>query len=124
MALFGKNTQKAKPVASSAAPKRPLEGAALERLVMGVLVAPRVTEKSHSVLAQNKYVFQVAPKASKQAVKQAVESAYKVHVIKINMTVTPSQWRFFRGKMGKTGRYKKAVVTLKEGESIDVFKAA
>ncbi len=124
MALFGKNQSKKKPAASSAAPKRPLEGAALERLVLATLVAPRVTEKAHRVMAANQYVFRVNPRATKQSVKKAVESAYQVHVTKVNMTATPSQWRFFRGKMGRTQRTKKAVVTLKAGESIDVFKSA
>lgn len=86
-----------------------------------VLRRPVVTEKSTILAEQGKYLFEVADAASKAQVKEAVQKAFNVGVIQVNMM-------HVRGKMKRFGRrpkqqrsWKKAVVTLKPGDKIDVF---
>jgi len=71
---------------------------------------PWISEKATDLSASDKYVFSVHPKAEKNEIKKAIESVYKVHVIKIN-TISKSH----KGK-----EFKKAIITLKEGEKIDI----
>ena len=87
-----------------------------------ILRRPLITEKSTAAQAEGKYAFEVAREADKHQIKQAVEKAFKVEVIGVNvMTV--------RGKRQKLGRrqlpahpWKKAIVTLKEGDKIELFE--
>ena len=85
-----------------------------------VLVRPIVTEKSSLAAEQNKVVFEVAPTATKQEVKQAVEGLFKVKVTKVNTINTDGKRKRFRGIKGKRNDLRKAMVTLAEGQSIDV----
>ncbi len=87
-----------------------------------VLLRPRMTEKAHSGLSIGKYVFQVAPSATKQSVKESVEGVYGVSVTDVNMVRIPKKRRVFGRVVGWKSPIKKAIVTLKKGESIELFK--
>lgn len=89
-----------------------------------VLSAPWITERSHNLMALNKYVFKVTMFSSKSQIKQAVEELYGVKVIKINIINIPPKKRNFARKAGWKSGYKKAVVTLKEGDKIEMFQSA
>jgi large subunit ribosomal protein L23 len=78
------------------------------------------TEKGTAILAENKYLFHVAPDANKIQIKAAVEEIYNVNVIKVNTAVMNGKWKRIRHKAGKTPDWKKAVITLKQGDKIDI----
>jgi len=78
------------------------------------------TEKGSGMMAENKYVFHVANDANKIQIKQAVEEIYNVTVKKVNTLNAPGKWKRVRYKEGKTPDFKKAVVTLKKGDKIDI----
>jgi large subunit ribosomal protein L23 len=87
-----------------------------------------VTERTVAQQAQNKYTFRVALTANKIDVRRAVETMFKVHVVKVNTMRMPGKPRAIR-RRGSAPRpvpareWKKAIVTLREGESIDALKA-
>ena len=87
-----------------------------------VLLRARITEKAHAALALNKYVSQVALDATKRQIKLAVESVYGVSVKDVHITRIPRRRRYFGRTPGWKSSLKKATVTLKEGESIDLFR--
>ena len=78
------------------------------------------TEKGSEMLTSNKYLFYVAKDANKVQVKQAVEDIYNVKVVKVNTVTMRGKLRRMRYKAGKTPDWKKAIVTLKEGDKIEV----
>lgn len=80
---------------------------------------PVVTEKSTYAGEQNKVVFQVAPGAGKQQIREAVEAVFDVTVTKVNTLNQDGKRKRFRGRPGQRAAVKKAVVTVKEGQSID-----
>lgn len=84
---------------------------------------PRITEKAYAVNALNQYVFQVTPKATKTEVKQAVEAAYGVSVVAVNMTKLPGKEKRAGKTIGKRSSVRKAVVRLKTGDTITLFQA-
>lgn len=86
-----------------------------------ILVAPHITEKSTELTEKNKYVFKVHPQANKIDIKKAVEKFYNVGVTKVNTTKIPPKIKMRQGKPGKKPGYKKAIVTLQEGDKIDLF---
>lgn len=88
-----------------------------------VLLRPRITEKAYAVNALDQYVFQVAPKATKSDVRRAVEEVYGVHVTNVNMVKLQGKIRRLGRTAGKRSGVKKAIVTVKKGESITLFKA-
>ena len=79
-----------------------------------------ITEKSTVLSEQNKVVFKVADDASKDEIAAAVEALFKVQVVKVNTLVTKGKTKRFRGIMGRRKDVKKAIVTLADGQSIDV----
>ncbi len=88
-----------------------------------VLRRPIVTEKSTGLKeAQNKYVFEVDKRANKVQVKEAVEKIFKVRVVSVNMITVPSKPRGFGRLKGRKPSWKKAIVTLREGDKIEIFK--
>jgi len=87
-----------------------------------ILRKPVVTEKSTSLLQDNKYTFIVDPAANKTEIKQAVESIFKVKVTKVNTLRVKGKIKRVRNIPGKTPDYKKAVVTLKAGDKIEIFE--
>lgn len=88
-----------------------------------VLLAPHITEKSTILAEQNKTVFKVALDASKDEVAAAVEAIYGVKVTKVNTIVTKGKTKRFKGIMGRRSDVKKAIVTLAEGQTIDIASA-
>ncbi|MER8639707.1 50S ribosomal protein L23 [Mesorhizobium sp. M0954] len=85
-----------------------------------VIVSPAITEKSTMASEQNQVVFNVAKKASKPEIKAAVEALFGVKVMAVNTLVRKGKIKRFRGAIGRQSDVKKAVVTLAEGQSIDV----
>ncbi|KZE32421.1 50S ribosomal protein L23 [Chelatococcus daeguensis] len=85
-----------------------------------VIVAPVITEKATSASEQNKVVFKVARTATKPQIKAAVEKLFDVKVTGVNTLVTKGKIKRFRGMVGQRSDVKKAVVTLAEGQTIDV----
>jgi large subunit ribosomal protein L23 len=89
-----------------------------------VLLAPVVSEKSYSLIEENKYSFKVHPKAHKTQIRQAVEELFDVTVLGVNVVkVKPKPKR--RGMhRGTRSGWKKAIVHLREGDSIEIFEGA
>ena len=92
--------------------------------VLQVLVRPVVTEKSTLLQEQDKYVFEVLPTANKVRVREAVEKAYNVKVLKVNILKNRGKMKRYGPRRVKTRDIKKAVVTLKQGDRIQVFEGA
>lgn len=88
--------------------------------VYDVLRAPLVTEKSTRATENNQYSFKVAPTATKQDIKVAVEKLYKVKVEKVNTINLKGKVKRFRGRIGKRNDTRKALVKLAKGQSIDL----
>lgn len=86
-----------------------------------VVKFPIVTEKSNDALAENKYMFCVNKKSNKIQIKRAIETIYNVKVESVNIVSMPSKKKKYKFKIeGYRPGYKKAVVTLKEGDTIAV----
>lgn len=87
-----------------------------------VLRAARVTEKPYVLNALGKYVFTVSADATKAQVRRAVETAYGVSVLSVNMSRLPGKQKGFGGRRGTTKSMKKAVVTLPKGTDLKLFQ--
>ncbi|WP_378951765.1 50S ribosomal protein L23 [Mesorhizobium sp. ANAO-SY3R2] len=85
-----------------------------------VIVSPAITEKSTMASEQNQIVFNVAKKASKPEIKAAIEALFGVKVMAVNTLVRKGKVKRFRGTIGRQSDVKKAIVTLADGQSIDV----
>ena len=85
-----------------------------------VVLAPPITEKSTMLSEHNAVVFRVAPGASKPEIKQAIEALFNVTVTGVNTIVTKGKSKRWKGKPYQRSDFKKAIVTLAEGQSIDV----
>ena len=89
-----------------------------------VLLAPVVSEKSYSLINDNKYSFRVHPDAHKTQVRQAIEELFDVHVERVNIVkVQPKPKRRGLFKGTRQG-WKKAIVQVREGETIEIFEGA
>jgi len=84
------------------------------------ILAPVITEKSTLLSDHNKVVFKVAADATKDEIAAAIEELFKVTVTKVNTLVTKGKTKRFRGIKGRRSDVKKAIVTLAEGQSIDI----
>lgn len=116
MAIFGKKTEEKK---SGVDYKVDAASANVSNLkIPTVLVQPRISEKAGQLAQMNKYVFKVKGNANKVEVKKAVEAAYKVKVTQVNMITNMGKARNFGNRSGRTQGFKKAIVTLKKGDSI------
>jgi large subunit ribosomal protein L23 len=87
-----------------------------------VLQRPLITEKNSALQAQGKYAFKVAQEANKEQIKQAVESAFKVTVTGVNVMTVPGKRRRMRGREITSPSWKKALVSLKPGDKIELFE--
>ena len=85
-----------------------------------MIVSPAITEKSTLASEANQVVFNVAKNASKPEIKQAVEALFGVKVKAVNTLIRKGKVKRFRGMVGKQKDVKKAIVTLVDGQSIDV----
>jgi large subunit ribosomal protein L23 len=105
------STAKATKATKSALPK--------ERLY-GVILAPMITEKATRGSEHNQVTFRVRPEATKPEIKAAVEGLFNVKVKAVNTLNVRGKAKRFRGRLGQRSDFKKAVVSLAEGHSIDV----
>lgn len=85
-----------------------------------VILAPVITEKATLLSEQSKVVFRVAKDSTKDEIAAAVEELFKVKVIKVNTLNVKGKTKRFRGHIGRRNDVKKAIVTLQEGQSIDI----
>ena len=85
-----------------------------------VIVAPVLTEKSTLGSEHNQVTFKVAPAATKPMIKKAVETLFGVKVTAVNTLRMKGKVKTFRGRVGRRASYKKAMVTLAEGDTIDI----
>ena len=84
------------------------------------IIAPHVTEKATNLSEQNKIIFKVHKKANKINLKKNIEKIFKVNVTKINIINKQKRTKLARGKKVKVQGFKKAIITLKKGQSIDL----
>jgi len=84
------------------------------------IISPIVTEKSTNLSEQNKIVFKVSNKLNKIILKKNIEKIFKVNVVKVNIINKQSRKKITRGKKVKIQGYKKAIITLKKGQSVDL----
>ena len=87
-----------------------------------VIVQPMITEKSTIFQESGKYVFRVAPRANKIEIKRAVESTFGVKVMDVNITMNRGKMKRFGPRLKKTPDIKKAVVTLRRGDRIQIIE--
>ena len=88
-----------------------------------ILIAPVISEKSYDMIEHNRYTFEVAKTASKPQIADAVTQIFGVTVTSVNTMNVTGKPRRVRVAKGKTRDWKKAIVTLKEGDSIEFFQA-
>jgi large subunit ribosomal protein L23 len=89
-----------------------------------VLIAPVVSEKSYSLIEDNKYSFRVHPSAHKTEIRQAVEELFDVKVEGVNVIKVQSKPKRRGISQGRRPGWKKAIVQLREGDSIPIFEGA
>lgn len=130
MALFGKTTEEEKKEETAPEKEKAVskKGSSMKLkespLASRLLSRPRITEKAYALNSLNQYVFEVAKNATKKSVKRAVEEAYGVAVIGVNIVRLPAKKRL----SGRTrsvsfkGAVKKAIVNVAKGQSIELFK--
>ena len=84
------------------------------------IISPHVTEKSTNLSEQNKIIFKVNSKANKKNLKTNIEKIFKVNVTKVNIINKKTRIKTTRGKKVRVKGYKKAIITLKKGQNIDL----
>ena len=94
--------------------------AALEARHYDIVLAPHITEKSTMLSENNSVVFKVAPSATKPEIKAAIEALFNVKVTNVNTIITKGKSKRWQGRHYQRSDMKKAIVTLAEGQSIDV----
>jgi large subunit ribosomal protein L23 len=87
-----------------------------------VLIKPIITEKATALEAQNKYVFEVAPSANKIEIKKAIKELYNIEPLKIRIIKVKGKFVRYGKARGRTKNWKKAIITLKKGEKIELTK--
>lgn len=99
-----------------------LDASAIASFVKSPIVRPIITEKATLLNSEGKYAFQVVAGTSKQDVRSAVEKQFKVHVESVNIVKVPSKVRMRGAIVGHVSGYRKAYVSLRDGETIDLTK--
>ena len=87
---------------------------------MDSIRSPIITEKATVLSEQNKTVFKIHSKANKKSIKKNIEKLFKVNVVKINIINQKTKIKMKQGKKSYKSGYKKAIITLKKGQSIDL----
>ena len=100
--------------------KKPAKSAGVDINHYDVVLAPHITEKSTMLSEHNAVVFKVASGASKPEIKEAIEALFNVKVTGVNTVVTKGKSKRWKGKPYQRSDFKKAIVTLAEGQTIDV----
>jgi large subunit ribosomal protein L23 len=85
-----------------------------------VIIAPLITEKATNASEHSKVIFKVAMNATKPQIKEAVEKLFDVKVKSVNTLHRRGKWKAFKGRFGRLSDTKRAIVTLEEGQAIDV----
>lgn len=93
----------------------------MESRAYKILIEPWITEAATLAAQMNKYVFKVARDADKKGIKEAVEEIYKVKVLSVRTVTIPAKKRTRGNVAGKKSGFKKAIVKLKEGDSINIY---
>jgi large subunit ribosomal protein L23 len=93
-------------------------------LAHDIIVRPIITEKSSRMMSQNKYTFEVLPKANKIEIRKAVEEVFKVKVSSVHTIKVRSKPKRMGRFLGRSRSWKKAIVTLIPGERIEFFDGA
>ena len=129
MAIFKKTTEKE--VAPKAEKKVKAPVASVARKIKkavektgdlaNVLVRPHITEKAAILAEKNTYVFEIAKGTNKMQVSKAVQAIYGVTPVRVNVINLPSTNVFVRGKMGTKAGVRKALITLKKGDKIEII---
>lgn len=88
--------------------------------VYDVLIAPHNTEKATVIAEMGKYIFKVSKDSNSAMIKEAVEKVFDTKVSKINIINVEGKSKVFKGRKGKRSDYKKAIVTLQKGKTIDL----
>ena len=88
--------------------------------LLDLIISPQITEKATALSEFNKVVFKVRKNVGKNAIKKIVEKIFKVKVVKINTINVKGKTKMIRNKKAYKSGYKKAIVTLKKGQSIDL----
>lgn len=88
-----------------------------------VIIRPIISEHSYDMMQENVYTFEVAKSANKVEIAQAVEEIFDVTVVKVNTVNVKAKPKRVRYQVGKTRTWKKAMVTVAEGDSIEIFAA-
>jgi len=131
MSLFGKKTQDSKkttpvvekaikPIAKTAAVSKTVSGKTVSKAALHV-VQPLVTEKAMSLSENNTYVFLIDPKINKSEIKKEIEGLYKVEVVNVNISKYEQKAKHFKGLASIPKMLKKAMVTVKKGQKIDIY---
>ena len=84
------------------------------------ILSPIVTEKSTNMSEHNKIVFKVPNSSNKEIIKKNIEKIFKVNVTKVNIIIKQPRIKLTRGRKVKVKGYKKAIITLKKGQTIDL----
>ena len=92
--------------------------------VLDTIISPAITEKATSLSEFNKIVFKVHKGANKKAIKKSIEKIFKVNVVKINTINLRGKSKVVKGKKTTKPSFKKAIITLKKGQSIDLASGA
>ena len=90
--------------------------------ILETLKRPIINEKSTPLQEKFKYTFEVDKGASKQQIKEAVEKAFKVNVVKVNVITMPAKWRGPGRRRSQVSPWKKAIVKIKQGQKIEYFE--
>lgn len=93
---------------------------AIDPALYDMIRAPMITEKATLASQHNQVMFRVPLKATKPEIKKAIESLFKVSVTAVNTSITKGKVKIFRGQRGRRKDTKRAIVTLAQGQSIDV----
>lgn len=115
MAIFEKKNE-----AKSVRREKTAFGSALANRV---LLSPRITEKSFVLSERGEYTFRIGLSATKSEVKRSVEEVYGVHVEAVHTVTVPSRKRAFGRTIGMQAKVKKAIVKLRKGDTIEMFKS-
>jgi len=92
------------------------------KIAYKILIEPWITEESTRQAELNKYVFRVSERADKKQIERSIEGVYSVKVVSVNTISIPKKPRYRGNKLGWKSGYKKAIVTVKEGDKIDIFE--
>ena len=96
----------------------------MKALPQDIILRPVITEKSSRLMVQNKYTFEVHPRANKIEVRDAVSSLFKVKVVKVSTIYVRPKPKRMGAFLGKSRSWKKAIVTVAAGERIEFFEGA